>query len=66
MKTTNELIDTILNCEECYGQGVTGWVAPDGDYDFEYCECNPYKIIIDRYDMSVVDTGTLFSTQEAK
>ena len=66
MKTTNELIDTILNCEDCYGLGYTGWVSPDGDYDFEYCNCNPYKIIIDHYDKSVVDTGTLFTTQEAK
>jgi len=64
MKTTTELIDTILNCENCLGFGATGWVSPDGDYDFEYCECNPYKIIIDQ-DKSVVDTGTLFSTQEA-
>lgn len=46
MKTTNELIDTILNCEDCYGQGITGWVAPDGDYDFEWCDCNPYKITL--------------------
>ena len=65
MKTTTELIDTILNCEDCYGQGIRGWVAPDGDYDFEYCECNPYKVIIDRYDMSLSDTGTLFTTAEA-
>ena len=47
MKTTTELIDTILNCEDCYGKGMTGWVSPDGDYDFEYCDCNPYKIIIE-------------------
>ena len=65
MKTTNELIDTILNCEDCYGQGVSGWVSPDGDYDFEYCDCNPYKIILD-YDKSVVYEGELFTTSEAK
>ena len=59
MKTTNELIDAILNCEDCYGHGVSGWVSPDGDYDFEYCDCNPYKIIID------FDGGDLFTTQEA-
>ena len=34
MKTTTEQIDTILNCENCYGKGYTGWVSPDGDYDF--------------------------------
>jgi hypothetical protein len=46
MKNTNELIEAIQNCEDCYGQGVTGWVSPDGDYDFEWCDCNPYKITL--------------------
>ena len=23
----------------CSGTKVIGWVAPDGDYDFEPCEC---------------------------
>ena len=31
-----------MNCLECNDTGiVNGWVAPDGDYDFEWCECNP-------------------------
>lgn len=47
MSAVKNLIDTILNCEDCYGKGMTGWVSPDGDYDFEYCDCNPYKIIIE-------------------
>ena len=30
------------NCKECNGKGITnGWVSPDGDYDFEWCDCNP-------------------------
>ena len=65
MSNMKTALENVLACEDCYGLGYTGWVSPDGDYDFEYCNCNPYKIIID-YDKSVVDTGTLFSTQEAK
>ena len=41
-----ELIDTILNCKECYGKGmVNGWVSPDGDYDFDWCDCNPEHLV---------------------
>ena len=40
-------LGNVLACEACYGKGYTGWVSPDGDYDFEYCECNPYKINIE-------------------
>ena len=30
------------NCSDCKGSGiVNGWVSPDGDYDFEWCDCNP-------------------------
>lgn len=43
----NNLVEKIKNCVDCNGQGVTGWVAPDGDYDFEYCDCNPENLIID-------------------
>ena len=57
MKNTDELIDTILNCEDCYGKGMTGWVSPDGDYDFEYCDCNPYRITIE--DNKIVYGGDL-------
>ena len=37
----------IVNCEICDGKGYTGWTSPEGDFDFEYCECNPDSIIID-------------------
>lgn len=31
---------TLIDCE-CGGSGYTNaWVSPDGDYDFERCECN--------------------------
>jgi len=31
---------TKINCE-CNGNGyVNGWVSPDGDFDFERCDCN--------------------------
>ena len=40
-------INTILNCQICNGKGISGeWVAPDGDYDFEWCDCNPDHLII--------------------
>ena len=35
------------SCPNCYGQGVTGWVSPDGDFDFEYCECNPLCLTLE-------------------
>ena len=35
------------NCLNCYGQGFIGWVSPDGDFDFEYCECNPLCLTLE-------------------
>lgn len=30
------------NCDICKGSGISeGWISPDGDYDFEWCDCNP-------------------------
>ena len=46
MATTKQLLETIENCDNCFGLGYFGWVSQDGDYDFEYCECNPHEIII--------------------
>ena len=34
-------------CENCYGQGITGWVSAEGDFDFDYCECNPLRLTLD-------------------
>ena len=47
MSKMKRLLDEILNCPLCYGRGYTGWVSPDGDYDLEYCECNPQALIIE-------------------
>ena len=45
MKT---LIDAILNCNECEGVGiVNAWVSSDGDYDFEWCDCNPEHLSVE-------------------
>lgn len=41
-------IERIKNCQICNGAGIsTWWVAPDGDYDFEWCECNPELLLLD-------------------
>ena len=38
-------LTTILNCQICNGKGIDNyWVSPDGDYDFEWCDCNPDQI----------------------
>lgn len=31
----------ILECKLCNAQGFIGYVS-DEDFDFEWCECNPY------------------------
>ena len=57
MSNMKRLIENILACDTCYGKGFTGWVSPDGDYDFEYCDCNPYRMIIE--DGEIVNEGDL-------
>jgi hypothetical protein len=48
MGKMKELYTQIISCEICEGSGISNsWVAPDGDYDFEWCECNPEHLIID-------------------
>jgi hypothetical protein len=47
MSAIKRLIENILACDTCYGKGFMGWVSPDGDYDFEYCECNPQNLILE-------------------
>ena len=43
MKT---LLLAIEECEICECKGISGaWASPDGDYDFEWCECNPEHLI---------------------
>ena len=36
------------DCELCEGAGiVNGWSSPDGDFDFEWCDCNPLHITLE-------------------
>ena len=36
------------NCVECNGTGIANaWVSNDGDYDFEWCDCNPNHLTPD-------------------
>lgn len=51
MSKIKNAIDEILNCELCYGQGSSGWVSPNGDFDFEYCVCNPHNLILDEMEL---------------
>ena len=46
MSKMKMLLDEILNCSLCYGQGINYWGNGE-DYDFEFCECNPHQLIIE-------------------
>ena len=47
MSKVKMLIDEILNCSICEGSGISNyWTSPDGDYDFEWCDCNPHLLIV--------------------
>jgi hypothetical protein len=51
MSKIKNALDEILNCQICEGSGISaGWVSADGDYDFEWCECNPHNLIPDLED----------------
>jgi hypothetical protein len=46
-KIKDALMD-ILECEICGGKGISGqWVSPDGEYDFEWCICNPHHLVVE-------------------
>ena len=48
MSAIKNAIDEILNCPICEGVGiVNGWVSQDGDFDFEWCDCNPHHLSVD-------------------
>lgn len=48
MSAIKNAIDEIVNCEICNGKGISGeWVSPDGDYDFEWCDCNPEHLTLE-------------------
>mgnify|MGYP006275750425 CR=1 FL=1 len=33
-------------CSDCNGQGYTGWSSSDGDFDFDWCDCNPLHLTL--------------------
>jgi len=45
MGKVKQLISEIETCSDCSGLGYNGWLSPDGDYDFEFCACNPHELI---------------------
>jgi hypothetical protein len=48
MSQMKNLIDNILNCSDCEGKGiVNAWVSPDGDFDFEWCDCNTEHLSVE-------------------
>ena len=64
-------LNTIRNCDFCYGKGYHGF-ANGEDYDTETCECNTYDIILDDDGDVIWDNGLLsqnelsiFATSEA-
>ena len=45
MSAIKYLLDEIVNCSICKGKGITDeWSSLDGDFDFEWCDCNPNNI----------------------
>ena len=40
----------IASCEICNGKGICNeWVSYDGDFDFEWCDCNPQHLTPENY-----------------
>ena len=46
MSNIKNAIDDVLACTICNGKGFEGWFSEDKDFDYTFCECNPYKLII--------------------
>ena len=44
MSLIKNALEEIENCTDCRGHGYIGWSNSNGDYDIEYCECNPHKL----------------------
>ena len=60
------MINTKIDCD-CKGEGiVNGWVSPDGDYDFDYCDCN--ICVANAFDIAMISTNpeTLCATHRAE
>ena len=45
---------SILNCDFCYGTGALTHYSKDGDFDFEYCECNPNRLLTENGEIANV------------
>ena len=60
------MLNTKIDCD-CNGTGITnGWVSPDGDFDFDYCDCSIcYAIAIDEH-QTKVEIATLCATHKAE
>lgn len=47
MSAIKYLLDEIVNCSICKGKGITDeWSSLDGDFDFEWCDCNPEHLVV--------------------
>ena len=48
MSRIKNLLDKIVNCEICEGEGITDKYMDfeSGDFGFEWCECNPERLAI--------------------
>lgn len=45
MSKVKDALSTILDCAICNGKGYEGW-ANGEEFDIEWCDCNPYHLIV--------------------
>ena len=43
MSLIKNALEEIANCNQCGGHGYITW-SYKGEFDFEFCECNPNKL----------------------
>jgi len=44
----NKMVSKNETCNTCEGKGIhSEWVSSDGDYDFEWCDCNPEHLVLE-------------------
>ena len=41
MSQIKNALENIANCGDCGGKGYIGWATKTGEYDFDWCDCNP-------------------------
>ena len=44
MSNVKNAIEIIENCKICNGHGYTGNADKEGNFDIEFCECNPNNL----------------------